>query len=87
MAVNLKEADLWHTDNFSLRFEAQEIYKRILGNDVNACFHQRPNGRYASSSQFLPRKLMGTPLAVPLCDDEMKPPALSLTFPLDAKLM
>src|SRR6478672_11683123 len=81
MAVNLEEAYLWHTDNFALRLEAQELYERLLGDDVNARPHQRPNGRRAGSSQFFPGKLVGTAPAVPLCDDEVKPPALSLAFP------
>src|SRR6516165_3559270 len=87
MAVNLEEAYLRHTVDFALRLEAQELYERPLGNDVNARSHQQLNGRCAGSSQCFPRKLEATPLAVPLCDDEVKPPALSLAFPLGAKLM
>jgi hypothetical protein len=87
MAVNLEEAYLRHTNDSALRLEQQELYERPLGNYVNASFHQQLDGRCARSSQCFPRKLEGTPSAVPLCDDEVEPPALSLAFRRGAKLM
>jgi hypothetical protein len=54
---------------------------------MDAGFHQRANGGSAGAGQPFPGKLEGTLVAVSLCYMEVMSPALSLTFPLEAKLM
>ena len=91
MRSDLGPADARHADDFAPRLEAQKLHKRVLHvitpNDMDAGFHQRANGGCAGPGQLFPGELEGTLVAVSLRDKEVMPPALSLSFPLEAKLM
>src|SRR5262249_10313112 len=76
-----------HADDLLPWFEVQELYERLANeitcNDVDAAFHQQPNGGSAGSGQLFPRKLKITLVAVPLGDEEMVSPILPIAFPLN----
>src|SRR5262249_7652998 len=59
----------------------------ITPDNVDAGFHQQPDSGRAGPGELFPGKLQGTLFTVSLCNDEVMSPALSLTFPLEAKLM
>src|SRR5262249_8167769 len=87
MAGNLEEADLRHAEDFPLRLEAQELYERLLGDDVNARSHQRLNGRGARPGQHFSGELEVALISVALRNHKVTPPVLALGLTLGAKLM
>src|SRR5262249_31533401 len=91
MRSNWSPADARHADDFVPGLKSKKPHKRLLRDctpdDVDARLHQQANGGCTTSGQFFPRKLESTPVAVSLRDEEVMAPALSLTFPPEAKLM
>ena len=80
-----------HADDFAPRLKAQKLHERVLHDitpdDVDAGFHQQANGGCAGPGQLFPGEFEVALISVALRDHEVMPPVLSLSFPLEAKLM